>query len=61
MIVYFLFTLWNSRKKPCDGWVSQIGGCAIGEHVKSIEAIETDYKKHRKTIGIYPQTLLVAQ
>jgi hypothetical protein len=29
--------------------LSQIGGCAIGEHEKSIEAIETNYKKHRKT------------
>ena len=38
--------------------LSQIGECAIGKHVKSIEAIETDYKKHRKTIGIYVQTLL---
>ena len=38
--------------------LSQIGGCAIGEHGKSIEAIETDYQKHRKTIGIYVQTLL---
>jgi hypothetical protein len=34
-------------------YVSQIGGCAIGEHVKSIEAIEIGYKKHRETTGIY--------